>query len=368
MNLRIAENIRRLRQEHNLTQVQLADRLGVSYQAVSRWENETTYPDIELLPVIAAFFGVTVDYLLGGTLEDQKLSLRRRWDQLAGITDPRGRVNHLRIMHREFPEDWYLTLRLCGEVPSLEEKRRMTLAILRDCDVPYLRSLAIRQMIRAESEDCVMERMWQYNVPEECWDEFLEDRYRARGEIEALLRKRQMVLQESLRKAMARMTVSGTDCLSEDPAENEAGAREILRMIAALTDSPLTEQHPVAGEGAPDLWFSQRVWAGITLACALASRGASEESLSVLEDAADLVSRIRALPEDASLSYRTDGLETLDTTRGKLGGIYYCPEHMVSQFAHSGFDSLRRDPRYAPRFDACRTVFVQGGDGDGRED
>ena len=61
MNLRIAENIRRLRQKQNLTQVQLADRLGVSYQAVSRWENETTYPDIELLPNIAAFFGVTVD-------------------------------------------------------------------------------------------------------------------------------------------------------------------------------------------------------------------------------------------------------------------------------------------------------------------
>ena len=74
MNLRIAENIRRLRQENNLTQVQLADRLGVSYQAVSRWENETTYPDIELLPLIAAVFGVTVDYLLGGTAEDQRQS------------------------------------------------------------------------------------------------------------------------------------------------------------------------------------------------------------------------------------------------------------------------------------------------------
>ena len=54
MNLRIAENIKRLRQESQLTQAQLAERLGVSYQAVSRWENETTYPDIELLPSWAA--------------------------------------------------------------------------------------------------------------------------------------------------------------------------------------------------------------------------------------------------------------------------------------------------------------------------
>ena len=58
MTLRIAENIRRLRQERGLTQGQLAERLGVSYQAVSRWENETTYPDIELLPAIASLFGI----------------------------------------------------------------------------------------------------------------------------------------------------------------------------------------------------------------------------------------------------------------------------------------------------------------------
>ena len=76
MNLRIAENIRRLRQEQNLTQAQLADRLGVSYQAISRWENETTYPDIELLPTIAGLFGVTVDELLGSTPTDQKESLK----------------------------------------------------------------------------------------------------------------------------------------------------------------------------------------------------------------------------------------------------------------------------------------------------
>ncbi len=370
MNLRIAENIRRLRQENNLTQVQLADRLGVSYQAVSRWENETTYPDIELLPLIAAVFGVTVDYLLGGTAEDQRQSLRRRWKELETITESRERVNHLRLMHREFPEDWYLTVRLCAEVPSPEEKRRLTQEVLSGCDIPFIRSMAIRQMIRGEYEDSVMDLIWQYNIPEECWDELLEDRYRARGETEAYVRKRQLVLNDSLRKAMARMTAEADDCPTHGIGMrgrqtlrgcqgDMEGARTVLRMIAAMTDQPLSEAHPVAGEGGPDLWFSQRAWAGITLACALSATGKVEEAITVLEDAADMILRIRALPEDAPLSYRTCGLESFDTTRGRQGGIHFHTDHMNAQFSHADFDALRLDPRYAERFAACRDVFVE---------
>ena len=47
MKLTIGENIRRFRKEHDLTQEALAERLGVTYQSVSRWENGTTYPEID---------------------------------------------------------------------------------------------------------------------------------------------------------------------------------------------------------------------------------------------------------------------------------------------------------------------------------
>ena len=364
MNLRIAENIRRLRQEQNLTQVQLADRLGVSYQAVSRWENETTYPDIELLPTIAALFGVTVDTLLGSTSTDQKESLRKQWDILNTMTDPRLRVAHLRQMRRDFPEDWYLLVRLSAEVPSLEEKRQLTQKLVTECPIPYMRSRAIRDLIRAESEDCVMERMYQYNVPEECWLEFLEDRYRSRGDVEAYRKKRQMLLAECLRRAMMRMTVGDTDILPMDPKADEEGARTVLRVISALTGYPLTHDHPVAGEGEPDLWINQRVWAGITVALSLSTEGDGEGALRVLEDAADLLCRIRALPDDMILSYHTAGLDSLDTTRGRLGGIHYHAEHMAEQFSHEGFDALRRDPRYGERFEICCRIFSEGGEMD----
>ena len=70
MKLNIGENIRRLRRGMDMTQEQLADKLGVAYQSVSRWENGTTYPDMEFLPALSGIFGVTVDELLG--MEESK--------------------------------------------------------------------------------------------------------------------------------------------------------------------------------------------------------------------------------------------------------------------------------------------------------
>ncbi len=65
MKLNIGETIKHLRKERDITQDELADILGVSYQSVSRWECGMCYPDMELLPVISDFFGVTADKLLG---------------------------------------------------------------------------------------------------------------------------------------------------------------------------------------------------------------------------------------------------------------------------------------------------------------
>ena len=54
-----------LRKEKKLTQEQLAERLNVTSQAVSKWENDLSYPDVELLVDLAKLFDCSVDYLLG---------------------------------------------------------------------------------------------------------------------------------------------------------------------------------------------------------------------------------------------------------------------------------------------------------------
>ncbi len=60
------ETIAYLRRQRGLTQVQLAERLGVSGKAVSRWESGIGFPDVTIFPELAAFFGVTVDRLMSG--------------------------------------------------------------------------------------------------------------------------------------------------------------------------------------------------------------------------------------------------------------------------------------------------------------
>lgn len=68
-NESFGRRIARLRLMKGMTQERLANLANVSAQAVSKWENDLSYPDIMLLPVLADVFGVSVDELLGRTVE-----------------------------------------------------------------------------------------------------------------------------------------------------------------------------------------------------------------------------------------------------------------------------------------------------------
>lgn len=65
MKINIGENLKRLRLNKDLTQEQLAEVFCVSPQAISRWENNTAYPDITMLPGIAVFYETTIDNIIG---------------------------------------------------------------------------------------------------------------------------------------------------------------------------------------------------------------------------------------------------------------------------------------------------------------
>ena len=61
----LGQRILRLRKERNLTQEELASKVNVTAQAVSKWENEITSPDISILVDLSDIFSITVDELLG---------------------------------------------------------------------------------------------------------------------------------------------------------------------------------------------------------------------------------------------------------------------------------------------------------------
>ena len=74
MTIKLGEKIKNLRKQKGISQEVLANALGVTYQAVSKWETETAMPDVALVPAIASFFGVSTDELFDFNLfEREKL-------------------------------------------------------------------------------------------------------------------------------------------------------------------------------------------------------------------------------------------------------------------------------------------------------
>lgn len=75
----INETIARLRKQKGITQEELANSLGVTNQAVSKWESAQCCPDISLLLDIADYFGVTLDTLFGheSSADDPILTVRK---------------------------------------------------------------------------------------------------------------------------------------------------------------------------------------------------------------------------------------------------------------------------------------------------
>ena len=79
--MEIGKKIRELRIARNLTQEALAAELSVTPQAISKWECGTTTPDIQLLPDIAIFFGVTLDELFCLTDDNELDRIQNQiWD------------------------------------------------------------------------------------------------------------------------------------------------------------------------------------------------------------------------------------------------------------------------------------------------
>ena len=89
------ENLKTLRKKHNLSQQKLADILHISQQSIYKYENDISFPDIELLTQMADYFSTSIDYLVGYTniphkiepvtnsmLNDDETSLIKKYRQI----------------------------------------------------------------------------------------------------------------------------------------------------------------------------------------------------------------------------------------------------------------------------------------------
>ena len=111
--IKIGKNIKKLREKKSITQEKLANYLGVTPQAISRWESETGYPDIELLPMIADYFDVTIDELLDRNMLQNKNEIKegiKEIDRLHSLGETQKRKELIIELYNKYPYDFELML------------------------------------------------------------------------------------------------------------------------------------------------------------------------------------------------------------------------------------------------------------------
>ncbi len=115
--IKIGEKIRLLRKKNDVTQDKLAERLGVTPQAVSRWESGVCYPDMNYLPAIADYFSVSMDELLCYTGAGKAAKVAEYLEEVERLLD-RDKVTDalevLRSAMAEIPSDYSLMLEAAG--------------------------------------------------------------------------------------------------------------------------------------------------------------------------------------------------------------------------------------------------------------
>ena len=113
MTIFFGENLKRLRKEKELTQENLAEFLGVSFQTISKWERGETYPDITTLPIISRFFNVSFDDLLGVNKSREEKQINeylKLYDNLK-LKDLTLTFNMFQDAVKEFPNDFRILIR-----------------------------------------------------------------------------------------------------------------------------------------------------------------------------------------------------------------------------------------------------------------
>ncbi len=105
--MELGRRIKQLRMNKGVTQETLAQALGVTYQAVSRWENDITMPDITLLPALSVYFGITIDEMFELTVQAQLERIDNMMNEDATLSDEvYSNAKSFLVKHlRETPED-----------------------------------------------------------------------------------------------------------------------------------------------------------------------------------------------------------------------------------------------------------------------
>lgn len=160
MNLLIGEKIKKYRREHDLTQDEVATHLGISFQAISKWERNDGYPDIVMLPALANYFGVTVDELIGMNeiaKTEEYEEINRKWVENNKNKQNNENVTLMREALKLFPNDALLLVQLSTSLEKLDGTDEEKASHLKE-------SITIQEQLLRYSEDSEIRGATLFNI------------------------------------------------------------------------------------------------------------------------------------------------------------------------------------------------------------
>lgn len=325
MICKIGDKIRSLRLQHKMTQEQLAARLGVSYQSISRWENGVTYPDIEFLPAIAKHFSVSLDYLLGQDDAEKQKQIKKRIRSVDMTEDnAEDLIELIRMCRREQDNGEYfesicyrlLYSPLHRNTAVLDELRKSKEIFFETCTDATIRSRALKYYASLEEESHIRALLDRYASDQTtAKDYLLKERYLFRDEFDHFNTARQRYFHKQIA-----YLIDGDMELWHDTSKPITVQQALficntkLALIHNLCQETPTNEHPITCGNAPDIFAEQRVYIGIRLACAYANIGEKEKAYAAIEDVITLTEQLMTLPEGTELFCTSPSLSTLGVT------------------------------------------------------
>ncbi len=348
MKLNISESIRHLRREADMTQEAVADALGVTYQAVSRWENGQSYPDIELLPSIAALFGVDMDRLFGIDEENMDAQIKKYQREEEALESTEERIAHVKSYIDAFPAEVYFKMSLICLYyfmgmeytdKRLPEIRRLCQYVV-DHTQPddWQRTNALCNMIRMEDDENVEKWLLLLDRKSEIDSRTaLTQRYKYRNEQEKFNR----LIQEDIYYSFYRCFIN--DFCRKDSENNKVarsrmeGQRVILRIMDVLRDTSTDA----------DAWIADRIFAYVRLAAGSFGCGETEAGYDALERCVELCEVYSHIPKGSKLTYNSPVLDELEfNCDGAVVIRYNVIDPLTREEGWEWFNCVRNDERY----------------------
>ena len=371
MKLTIGTNIRELRRKHHITQEQLADKLGVSYQSVSRWENDTCYPDMELLPALSRIFSVSIDHLLGVSEEDKNdkvIELLKLFSKAANEPwDRETLISVIVALRRDYPECLSIVQMFELSVqkglyrdPAVLAELRLTAdeLIMHTPDV-WIHDQIVLYMARMEDDAHIEDFLRKYaSVTDLSRDVLLQNRYQTRMEYDKLEQVRQSNLYTGLDRLFDSSLQGWQDIGKPADIHRLLYVNDVmLDLLHHVCNCDPSPAFPISGNGEVDFWVEQRLWMGMRRACYMVALNRIEEAYLILEDTVCLLEKAMTQANKTELRCGSPSLDQMVWISEECW--LACDEGDLIQWTQSGDSSedIQEKARYIHREGNCYMIF-----------